>query len=684
MARRKKEVQTDDFGQFSFFEETVQEENSVPQEETLDVVKAEFIQAERLNWIDLFDGYDELYAITYSSGIDFVEQVASRFEKAEVILGYESVMSADAARLAALSVEMIRQIAQRPATLKLANRIEDGSFKLYISRAVKSHEKIYILKSHKEKYRVITGSANFSYSAFNGVQRENISYMEGEAAYLHYKKYYEDFRTICADHIEPAQITAGIKLEDEIANLDEIPLFNGLKNNTVVVIDQEPEDPEEVIVASAKALEGTYRTQLPRKDSEGRVSLRPDRAVTISAEIKKIKADHRTKKTEREKLPHLHIGYETNTVSFNDREFDLNPDPDLIRNDLECLFRYMEGFDAFTGDTRQTKLNYYFFLNWCLSSPFFAFLRIEAHRCNFDINSFPMFAILYGNSNGGKTSFAKLVSKMMCGRSMNVNATDEFTAGNVYGLRTECEGLPLIFDDLNRDQYRNHASKIIKNDNFGITGPELINCPAVVITTNELPSVTADLSKRMYLCHIDSCIDKDKSRTLFRPVNNSIRQMTNAFYCEYLRRMLPVVNDLINQMRAGAEDCVPDIIRESSEMIVTIAKELVDDVPEYVCSCSYDDLMGDKAIGKNAIKKIRQAWASDNRSFSVSKKENTVRYQPEGGKEIYWQLKAITDEIPFSLNANIHGNTLTMDLDEACRFFQIDFTKRRFRDRLRK
>ena len=61
----------------------------------IDVVMADFSRASKLNWKEMFDGFDELYAITYSSGIDFVSQVISKFEYAEIIFGHEGILDAD-------------------------------------------------------------------------------------------------------------------------------------------------------------------------------------------------------------------------------------------------------------------------------------------------------------------------------------------------------------------------------------------------------------------------------------------------------------------------------------------------------------------------------------------------------------------------------------------------------------
>ena len=59
----------------------------------LDVVKMNFEEAERMTWKELFLGFDEMHAITYSSGIGFVYKLLNMFEKAEIIFGCDEVMS---------------------------------------------------------------------------------------------------------------------------------------------------------------------------------------------------------------------------------------------------------------------------------------------------------------------------------------------------------------------------------------------------------------------------------------------------------------------------------------------------------------------------------------------------------------------------------------------------------------
>lgn len=67
----------------------------------LDVVKVDFDRQETVTWKALFDGFDELHAITYSSGIQFVCKLVEMFSKAEIIFGYEGVLGSDTSEIMA-------------------------------------------------------------------------------------------------------------------------------------------------------------------------------------------------------------------------------------------------------------------------------------------------------------------------------------------------------------------------------------------------------------------------------------------------------------------------------------------------------------------------------------------------------------------------------------------------------
>ena len=165
--------------------ESGQQQINIQPSASLDVVKMIFDGAESCTWQELFSGFDTLHAITYSSGIDFVYQLIDLFEQAEILFGCDEVISYSLQEVMAYQCKMVERMRDTASKMKLdlVSRIENGSLRFFVARSVLSHEKLYLLSSQDGRKRVIMGSANLSRSAFGGYQRENICYVDGDAAY---------------------------------------------------------------------------------------------------------------------------------------------------------------------------------------------------------------------------------------------------------------------------------------------------------------------------------------------------------------------------------------------------------------------------------------------------------------------------------------------------------------------
>lgn len=411
---------------------------------------------------------------------------------------------------------------------------------------------------------------------------------------------------------------------------------------------------------------------MPKPDKKGLTVLTFDNFQSIK---KKFKMDRMQKEEDRRKMPQLHLDYELRKMIFNKKECNLKPSIELIKTDIQYFIEYMEGFNIFSGDINQNKKNYFLFANWFLASPFMPYLRDVAFRQNHDIKQFPVYAILYGESNGGKTEFVKMLTKMICGRKLPVNKSADFVFTTIDALKQSCEGVPIVIDDLDKQQYQNHASKVMKYDEWGIK-EHLINFPSIAITTNEIPAIKPEISKRAYICHIDACLDKDKSRLNYRKINECMEKMTNSFYCEYSRRMFESVNEICEKMKEENDEYLPDIFETSSQVIYSIFSEaLGDKLPFYIRICNYSDYFGNKAVGKNAIQKIQNAWAYEPEAFTILKKKGLLEYKIPESLNVY-ELKYIKQELPPSLNAVLVNRTLKMDLTAAKEYFEIDFKKK--------
>lgn len=59
---------------------------------TVNVIKAQFAQADTISYLDLFEGYDELHILNSTDNLDFVISLLNEDNKAEIILGNPAII----------------------------------------------------------------------------------------------------------------------------------------------------------------------------------------------------------------------------------------------------------------------------------------------------------------------------------------------------------------------------------------------------------------------------------------------------------------------------------------------------------------------------------------------------------------------------------------------------------------
>lgn len=94
------------------------------------VVEAEFKRTHQMNWKDLFDGFDEMYAITYSSSIDFIGSVLPNFRYAEIVFGNENVLEDDVAMLISAQFSKLKFVAKHKSAKMISGRLDNETLKL--------------------------------------------------------------------------------------------------------------------------------------------------------------------------------------------------------------------------------------------------------------------------------------------------------------------------------------------------------------------------------------------------------------------------------------------------------------------------------------------------------------------------------------------------------------------------
>lgn len=642
--------------------------------ERLDVVKAEFSGVETLSWMELFSGFDTLYAVTYSSGIGFIYQLLGLFEQAEIVFGYDEILSYSLQEIMAYQCKMLERMRETAGKMKLdlISRIEQGSLHFFVAHSVLSHEKIYLLSAKDGRKRVIMGSANMSFSAFQGRQRENICYMDSDAAYDWYWSCYKELRDSSTDQIAKEALLCA----DDGENLEELPISKSIQVKKALVLQTVEDNREEIRFAlDVKNLAAKFTPSIPKPDKKGKLMLSPEK---IKAIRRQVVASQTKEKELRGEYPRLEIFSDEGIVRLNDQVLDLAPTQDDVRRDVSLFLQYMNGYEKFHGDVSGMQRRYFEFANWFFCSPFMACMRGMAVRYNQNLLPYPVFGLVYGQSKAGKTSFLETLLKMMIGQKTKIAAPD-FTRSSIEGLKRTVKGAPIIVDDLTNTRFNQHAVETIKNDDFGVSD-HLLHYPAVVISANEdVKAVMPEVIRRTVICRVQAGLTNTEvmRSSIVRMVQ---REVGTAFYREYLRRMLEIVSELLEAMKDENSESAPDILAASSRVLMDIFSEcLSEELPSYMRPLSLEDYFSEKVTGSYAIKTICNAWKINRASFDISPHANELRYNAGAP----WEADRILKELPETLEAHKSRDWVVMNLDEAKTFFGISF-KKSWLDRFRK
>lgn len=645
--------------------EESQEQMELPSSGKLDVVKMEFSGAQTLSWPSLFSGFDTLHAITYSSGIGFVYELLALFEQAEVIFGCDEVISYSLQEVMAYQCKMVERMRETASKMKvnLVSRIDNGTLRFFVAHTVLSHEKIYLLSAKDGRKRVIMGSANMSFAAFNGHQRENICYIDGEEAYQWYFHCYNQLRDESTDQIAKESLLCA----DDGENLEELPIARTIRTKKALVLQPVETVKDEVrFVLDVKNLAAKLAPSVPKPDKKGKLMLSPEKIKMIRRQVVSSKIKEKELQSE---YPQLEVFPDEAIVSLNGTKLDLNPAKEDIKKDGLLFLTYMNGYEKFHGDVTGMQRRYFEFANWFFCSPFMACMRHMAVRYNQNLLPYPVFGLVYGQSKAGKTSFLETLLKMMIGQKTKLSAPD-FTRSSIENLKRTVKGAPIIVDDLTNARFNQHAIETIKNDDFGVV-ENLVHYPAVVISANEdVKAVAPEVIRRTVICRVQAGLTNTEvmRSSVVRTVQ---REIGTAFYREYLRRMVTIVANLLEEIKNDASESAPDLLAASSHVLLAMLSDCTDTLPPYVRSLTLEDYFSEKVTGRYAMTTIRNAWKTSRTSFEISERANELRYNAGAP----WEADRILKELPETLEAHKSRDWVVMNLEEARNFFTVPFKK---------
>jgi hypothetical protein len=577
-----------------------------PAARPLTVFRAELTGYDEARWEDLFAGYTALKAITFSSSIEMLLRLAERLDDFEIVFGSESILSKEHLALAQASqtvaaygfadalidhktlVESLSRLLGR-AGRELLDRVVAGSLRFRLLRGRPSHEKLYLL-SGPSGSRVLTGSANLGRAAFEGWQHEILIAFDGEPAWRLFDSYYQrDWKDSVP--VEPDALVAigaggaPIPREDPL-QLDEVPIVRVLSAG-VALIDQPPRPAPAGFAAEAlrqaAALGAELKDLALPKDKTGRT------VVNAGAVLRMIRTHNARPVADasEDAIPRAEIDFATGVVRLNGARWldEEAISQQAVAKDARTLIDYLGSFRSFFGNAEGAVEVYWAFLVWLYAAPAAPYLRQAAIPAGIDPWVYPVYAVLFGRSSGGKTLFTKIAARSMFGFEKMVRS-GQFTANRALGLREKLGAIPLLIDDVTRDKFTSHVPDLVRTDH------EMSACYApIVLTTNrDVSSVPPDLTKRMVTCHIDAAIPENRSVTE-RVARVAQREIGTALYRAYLQLLIPEVRTMRAAIDAEPAE-FPDLLARSSEILRDILGQALGELPAWAQPLGFADYFG--------------------------------------------------------------------------------------------
>lgn len=126
--------------------------------------KKQLIDVQYAPYEEMFSGFNKIQAITFSYDLSFINNIMKYFDTAEIILGAKFIFDKD---------EMLPRLLADAAALKnditkdkrLSNMLKNGDLIIKVSTSIVDHRKLYILSADDGRTRVLSPSANLSWSA---------------------------------------------------------------------------------------------------------------------------------------------------------------------------------------------------------------------------------------------------------------------------------------------------------------------------------------------------------------------------------------------------------------------------------------------------------------------------------------------------------------------------------------
>lgn len=646
----------------------------------IEVLETKEVKIHKMNYEELFSGFDTFYGITYSSSPDYIYEIIKNYEYAEIIFGTQHTLNTEMCNVFAVQMGLVETLKVNTRFEYFKERVKNGTLKLFVPKNTISHEKLYLLEDTKtNSKRSIYGSANLSKRAFNGLQREIIEFNDTTDAFRYFKGIYENLKLECSNEINFEIIDANE------SNIKTAPIAAVIKEKEYVYLDKVSEDEAKEIEITQKIseideeLRADVSELLNKKSDIPKITY--DKLDKVS---RKIQFEQNEDKQKTKELPNFEFNLEDNSFKLNSLDFNdyLKESFPMasVKNDILVVDKFVKGLKDFNGDTNHTIEIFNMLLTYSFVSPFLTTAKRSYNKNGngslTQTNKCPEFFVIYGDAAAGKSCMVSFVQRLMFGQNFINSEAKEFTPTKIREIRKLSKGVPVVINDLDSKRWTNYSDEIIKEDTFELSktcklkNGKIIktNPPACIITANKINTMKPEITARAVIAHVTAsidAIDRIKKQTV---VDKLASEITPAFYIAFLNIFIPLYKEALVRFEDGKD---VDFFELASKCIRKVAQEQLGFVPSWMKELNIEKLFGRENVNYNGIKKLKEFYCTNAENCIISRKNNKIIFDLDN----QYDAKAIKQELPASMLASVSGKKLICNLEETSKILNIDVRK---------
>ncbi len=525
----------------------------------------------RLTYRDLFvpsvTGFDTIKLATYVASPSYLNKLKD-YNRVRLVIGEED----EGRRLIAINANVEDQYLTS-LDGDVLKKVDSEAFDIRVPPIGETvHSKIYIFaNSDTGATRVMVGSANFTRTAMNGKQYEELVIYDSLVNPSFCEFYTTRFEEIWSQSISffapisrkkirmsivYANTVAAEKIEGSLIVAENVDADN-IENSTVIQLSLSPEEQTQRVIEKL-SLNIPFQENIPScreqiQETVGRlVDIKYEHQTTndiLDLVVKRVKgkevikpktelariretikekfiASSRKSRDVMNKINRLGMNYDhINNILYYRADGGEGPvmeypeemDGETLKRELDKLSGFIKSYSLFTthkdeGENDQTEQKVFEAILFSFVSPFIWLIRkqVDTEYSREKLAEIPVFMIIGGQANTGKTKLIRSISLMTGGGGhyADYKTIESQKHRVILDVLLSENVYPLIVDEVSPRFFKDSGEAVIKNLSNTTEGRR----PVFIGATNQEFAAESQVIRRVYYLNFGNPIDPEKRR----------------------------------------------------------------------------------------------------------------------------------------------------------------------------